>query len=215
MKTSYKHAFLDNKAFNSLEKARFWEVVMGNGMCKDTDISVYNYISNILTIYILLSYIKNISLYQSLQKYKAQFSEKIDFLLWLESPLLQLIEGDLIYNIQNLTSKPSKTSNNYKNADISSKNGVRVRFRQVKKYRFRSKTMLNLVKLMIMLLSSDISAKNDLKRIALKIDRSMTRPDLVKFLLMASTTDNSTKKCLLEVPSQFDRSMTKYEGELQ
>ena len=214
MKTSYKHAFLDNKAFNSLEKARFWEVVMGNGMCKDTDILVYNYISNILTIYILLSYIKNISLYQSLQKYKALFPEKIDFLLWPKSPLLQPIEGDLIDNIQNLTSKTSKTSNNYKNAEISSKSDIRGKFRQVKKYRFRSKTMLNLVKLMIMLLSSDISVKNDLKRIALKIDRSMTRPDLVKFLLMASTTDNSTKKSLLEVPSKFDRSMTKYEGEL-
>lgn len=215
MKTSYKHAFLDNKAFNSLEKARFCEVVMSNGMCKDTGISVYNYISNILTIYILLSYIKNISLYQSLQKYKTLFSEKIDFLLWLESPLLQLIEGDLIYNIQNLTSKTSKTSNNYKNADISSKNGIRGEFRQVKKYRFRSKTILNLVKFMTMLLSSDISAKNDLKRIALKIDRSMTMPNLVKFLLMASTIDNSTKKSFLEVWSQFDRSMTKYEGELQ
>lgn len=213
MKTSYKHAFLDNKAFNSLEKARFCEVVMGNGMYEGTDTSVSNYISNILTIYILLSYIKNISLYQSLQKYKALFPEKIDFLLWLKSPLLQLIEGDLINNIQNLTSKTSKTSNNCENADISEKNSIRGRFRQVKKYRFRSKTILNLVKLMIMLLSSDISAKNGLKRIALKIERSMTRPDLVKFLLMASTTDNSTKKCLLEVRSQFDRSMTKYKGE--
>ena len=68
---------------------------------------------------------------------------------------------------------------------------------------------------MTMLLSSDISAKNNLKRIALKIDRSMTMPNLVKFLLMASTIDNSTKKSFLEVWSQFDRSMTKYEGELQ
>ena len=54
MKTSYKHVFLDNKAFNSLEKARFCEVVVGNGMCKGTDISVYNYISNILTIHYIL-----------------------------------------------------------------------------------------------------------------------------------------------------------------
>lgn len=175
MKTSYKHAFLDNKAFNSLEKARFREVVMGNGMCKGTDISVYNYISNILTIYILLSYIKNISLYQSLQKYKALFSEKIDFLLWLESPLLQLIEGDLIYNIRNLTSKTSNTSNNYKNADISSKNCIRSKFRQVKKYRFRSKTMPDLVKFLLITSTTDNSTKKCLLDGLPQFDRSMTK----------------------------------------
>ena len=122
MKTSYKHAFLDNKAFNSLEKARFCEVVMGNGMCKDTDISVYNYISNILTLHILLcSIINNELVPTTVSIILSVFLKKAHFLLWLIFSRTEAFASHFCDNIRNFEEILARIRVNAKNTEISEK----------------------------------------------------------------------------------------------
>ena len=121
MKTSCKHAFLDNKAFNSLEKARFCEVVMGNGMCKGTDISVYNYISNILTLHYILYSINNLLISTAPSIILSVFFKKADFLLWLIFSHTEVFSNHFCNNIRNFEEIIARIYENAKNADILEK----------------------------------------------------------------------------------------------
>lgn len=122
MKTSCKHVFLDNKAFNSLEKARFCEVVMGNGMCKDTDISVYNYISNILTLHYILYSINNLLISTTPSIILSLFLKKADFLLWLIFSHTEAFSSHFCNNIRNFEEIMARIRENAKNAVFSEKN---------------------------------------------------------------------------------------------
>lgn len=132
MKTSYKHAFLDNKAFNSLEKARFCEVVMGNGMCKGTDISVYNYISNILTLHILLcSIINNELVPTTVSIILSVFLKKAHFLLWLIFSRTEAFASHFCDNIINFEEIIVRICENAKNADILARISILALFLEV------------------------------------------------------------------------------------
>ena len=121
MKTSYKHAFLDDKAFNSLEKARFCEVVVGNGMCKGTDISVYNYISNILTIHYILYSINNLLISTVPLIILSVFFKKADFLLWLIFSHTEAFSKHFCNNIRNFEEILARIRVTAKNTEISEK----------------------------------------------------------------------------------------------
>ena len=122
MKTSCKHAFLDNKAFNSLEKARFCEVVMSNGTCKGTNISVYNYISNILTLHYILYSINNLLISTVPLIILSVFFKKADFLLWLIFSHTEAFSNHFCNNIRNFEEILAKIRGNAKNAVFSEKN---------------------------------------------------------------------------------------------
>ena len=137
MKTSYKHGFLDNEAFNSLEKARFWEVVMDNGMHEGTDTSVSNYISNILTLHILLySIINNELVPTTTSIILSVFFKKAHFLLWLILPHTEAFARHFFYNIINFEEIIVGIRKNMKNADISAKTSNLALFREVTNYHF-------------------------------------------------------------------------------
>ena len=122
MKTSYKHAFLDNKAFNSLENARFCEVVMVNGMGKDTDISIYNNISNILTLHYILYSINNLLISTTPSIILSLFLKKTDFLLWLIFSHTEEFSVSFCNNIGNFEEIIAGICENAKNIETSKKN---------------------------------------------------------------------------------------------
>ena len=121
MKPSCKYAFLDNKSFNSLEKARKCEVVMDYDMGKDTDISIYNYISNILTLHYILYSINNLLISTIPSIILSVFFKKADFLLWLLFLHTERFSNYFCDNIRNFEEIIAGIRENAKNGDISEK----------------------------------------------------------------------------------------------
>ena len=136
MKPSCKYAFLDNKSFNSLEKARKCEVVMDYDMGKDTDISIYNYISNILTLHYILYSINNLLISTIPSIILSVFFKKADFLLWLLFLHTERFSNYFCDNIRNFEEIIVVIRKNMKNADISAKTSNLALFREVTNYHF-------------------------------------------------------------------------------
>lgn len=126
-----------------LGKARKCDDVINYGMDKDTDISIYNHISNILTLhYILHIYFTSISAYLYLIIYVC-ISKKLDFLLWLVSPHLQALEWVFFNNTDKSVKIIGSISRFMKSAEISANNWIfQVRMLQKNHYFWFSESLI-------------------------------------------------------------------------
>lgn len=127
-----------------LEKAPKRYGAMAYVMDKDTDVSMYNYISNILTLhYILYIYFISITFYLPLI-IPVCVSKEPDFLIWLSTPHLQAFAGTFFHNIDKYEKILGQIFHFLESTEITTNNRIFQVHLLQKNHHFEFKKSLNL-----------------------------------------------------------------------